>query len=98
LLGLTVLFGQIVFLGFLHDSLGLMAKDYWMFLPTIWMAIRLELRGTTIALIIVAVQALSGAMQGIGFFADDIAKTHLLNYWLYIFILSTTGEIGRAHV
>jgi diguanylate cyclase (GGDEF)-like protein/PAS domain S-box-containing protein len=88
LIGLVILVGQIVFLDLLHDSLGQVAKDYWIFLPTTWVAVRLGARGTVIALIVVAVQALSGAIQGTGFFADDIAKTHLINYWFYILTLS----------
>jgi diguanylate cyclase (GGDEF)-like protein/PAS domain S-box-containing protein len=98
LLGLTILLGQIVFLDLFHNSLGQVTKNNWMFLPIIWIALRIDLRGTTIALIIVAVQALAGAMQGIGFFADDIAETHLLNYWFYILILSTTGMALATYV
>ena len=81
LLGLTVLVGQIVFLGWLHESVGHMVKGYWMFMILLWVAVRLGNRGTVIALIVVAIQALLGATQGAGFFADDIANTHLVNYW-----------------
>lgn len=88
LIALVILVGQIVFLDLFHDKLSLVAKDYWIFLPTTWVAVRLGARGTVIALIVVAVQALSGAIQGVGFFADDIAKTHLINFWFYILTLS----------
>ena len=91
MIGLIILLGQIVFYDLLRDSIGQVAKGYWMFLPITWVAVHLGTRGTTIALIIVAIQALLGAIQGTGYFADDVAKTHLINYWLYIFTLSTVS-------
>jgi len=91
LFGLTFLAGQIIFLGWFHDSLGQVAKGYVMFLFITWVAVRLGTRGTVIALIMTAIQALWGAYFGIGFFADDIAQTQLANYWLYMVILSVVG-------
>ena len=91
LFGLSILFGQIIFLDWLHESIGPVAKGYWFFALITWVAVRLGTRGTTIALLVVAVQALLGASKGIGFFADDIAKTHLANYWFYMVILSVVG-------
>lgn len=97
LIGLTVFTGQIVFLGWLHDSIGQVAKAYWMFMFIAWVATRLGTRGTTIALIMVAVQALLGAILGTGFFANDIAVTHLLNYWFFTVILSVVGMTLATH-
>ena len=98
LLGLTVLVGQIVFLGWLHDSVGQMAKGYWMFMILFWVAVRLGNRGTAIALLVVAIQALLGAIQGTGFFANDIVNTHLVNYWFYMFILSAASMALAAYI
>ena len=97
LIGLTVFIGQIVFLDWLHDSIGQVAKAYWMFMFIAWVATRLGTRGTTIALIMVAVQALSGAILGTGFFANDIAATHLSNYWFFTVILSVVGMTLATH-
>ena len=91
LLGLTFLAGQIIFLGWLHNSIGQVAKGYWMFLFIALIAVRLGTRGTVIALNVMAVQALLGAYQGVGFFADDIAQSQLANYWCYTMILSMIG-------
>jgi diguanylate cyclase (GGDEF)-like protein/PAS domain S-box-containing protein len=91
LIGLSILLGQIVFLGWLHESLGQVALGYWMFLLVTWVAVRLGIRGTVVVLIVAAAQALFGAIQGAGFFADDIAQTHLANYWFYMLSLSVTG-------
>ncbi len=91
LLGVTFLAGQAVFLDWFHDSIGPVAKGYTMFLFIAWVAVRLGTWGTMIALVMVSAQALLGAHQGTGFFADDIAATQLTNYWLYMMILSVVG-------
>jgi len=91
MLGLTILAGQAVFLGWWHDSIGIEAKGYWMFLLVTWVAIRIGACGTTIVLVLTAIYALLGAIHGVGYFADDIAETHLANYWLYMVTLSVVG-------
>lgn len=91
LLGLTALVGQVVFLDWLHDVIGEATQSYWMFMPIAWVAMFLGTRGTTAALILVAVQALFGATHGAGYFADDIARASLVNYWFYMLTLSLVG-------
>lgn len=91
LLGLTFLVGQAAFLGWFHDSIGPVVKGYTMFLFIAWVAVRLGTWGVTIALFMTAAQALLGAHRETGFFAGDIAATHLTNYWLYMAILSVVG-------
>ena len=91
ILGLTVLTGQIVFLGWFDDSIGLISKGYWMFLFVAWAAARLGAHGVTVVLLVTAVQALLGACRGIGFFAGDVAARQLHDYWFYMMILSLVG-------
>lgn len=91
LLGLTFLAGQIIFLGWFHTILGHAAKGYLMFLFITWVAVRLGVRGTLIALFITATQALLGAYHGVGYFANSIAEDQLLSYWLYMMILTGVG-------
>ena len=98
LLGMTVLLGQIVFLGWLHYGFIDAPKGYWMFLPITWVAIRLGSRGTSFALFVVALQALFGAIHGTGYFANDVAQTHLLNYFVYTLTLSIVGMALAAHL
>lgn len=93
LLGLAILAGQVIFLGWLHDVFGQVAKGYWMFMITTWAAVRLGPRETTAVLVMTAAYALAGAIHGTGYFADDIARTHLLNYWLYMAILSVVSMV-----
>ena len=97
LLGLTILAGQVVFLGGWHDIIGQAAKGYWMFLIATWAAVRLGTRETVIVLVMTAIYALLGAIQGVGFFADDITQTHLVNYWFYMMILSVVGMALATH-
>lgn len=91
LLGLTFLAGQVVFLGWFHDSLSQIARGYVMFLFITWVAVRLGTNGAVIALTMTAIQALLGAHLRIGFFANSIVHDHLTHYWLYVMILSTVG-------
>lgn len=98
LLGLTVLVGQIVFLDWLHDVVGPTANGYWMFMLITWVAMFLGGRGTTITLLAVAIQALLGATQGVGYFSNDIQQTSLLNYWFYILTLSLVGMSLATYV
>ncbi|MDD5300578.1 MAG: PAS domain S-box protein [Gallionella sp.] len=97
LLGLTILVGQAVFLGWRHDAIGEFAKGYWMFLLTTWVAIRFGTRETVVILVMIAAYALLGATRGVGYFADDIAQTHLVNYWLYMVTLSMVGMALATH-
>ena len=113
LLGLAFLVGQILFMGWLQDSVGHIAKGYWMFLFVTWAAVRLEAHGVVLILVMSAVMGLLGAQQGTGFFANDISQTHasarlstgasakfsanLANYWFYMMILSVTGMMLATH-
>ena len=91
LFALTFLASQMVFMGWLHDSVGYIAKGYWMFLFVTWAAVRLEAHGVVVILVMSAVVGLLGAQQGTGFFAEDITQTYLTNYWFFMLILSVTG-------
>jgi len=96
-LGLTLLVGQIVFLSWFHNTVGQVALGYWMFLFVTWAAARLGIHGVVTILSMTAIQGLLGAVQGVGFFAHDIAKTGLVNYWFYIMALSVVGMALSTH-
>jgi len=91
ILGLSFLAGQVIFLDWLHDSVGLVARGYWMYLLITWAALRLGLHTTVLILAVTSIQGLVGAQLGIGFFFDDIGKTHLSNYLFYMLCLSAAG-------
>ena len=89
--GLTVMAGQIVFLGWFSAVFGKIALGYWMFLFKTWTAVRLGIHGVVLLVVISAIQGLWGAALGVGFFAHDIANTGLSNYWFYTMVLSFVG-------
>jgi len=93
-----MLVGQLVFLDWLRDVIGHATEGYWMFMLITWVAMFLGTRGTTAALFVAAVQALFGATQGAGYFANDIAQTSLINYWFYILTLSLVGMSLATYV
>lgn len=83
--------GQAIFLGWFALLLGKVALGYWMFLFVVWGAAQFGPHSVVILLVMTTVQALMGAFLGVGFFGADIAKTGLLNFWFYLFALSTVG-------
>jgi PAS domain S-box-containing protein len=98
-LGVSLLIGQVVFLGWLPDSLGLVARQgYWMFFFVTWAAIRLGSHGVVLLLCGVAVQALLGAHTGVGFFANDLINDRFTNLWFYMICLSLVGMALSAYL
>jgi diguanylate cyclase (GGDEF)-like protein/PAS domain S-box-containing protein len=89
--GLAFFAGQIIFMDWFHDTLGVYAKAYLMFVFVTWSAVRFGRRGVFLVISVTGVQALLGAIQGIGFFALDIAKTDLSNLWFYMLVLTDVG-------
>ncbi len=88
---LTVLVGQVIFLDWFHDSLGRIAKTFWMFLLVVWAAVSYGRRGALLLIAISAFQALYGAVQHIGYFGADLIETELENFWFYQLILTWVG-------
>ena len=89
--GLALLTGQIVFLGWYQETFSGFAKGYFMFVFLTWSALRFDRHAVTLIIFMAAIQALSGAVNQVGYFADDIAKTGLLNYWFFIMVLTLIG-------
>jgi PAS domain S-box-containing protein len=103
ILAVTVIFGGIIFLDgghwfeapALQQALHEVALGYWIFLTITWAALRLGLRATTIALLLVVAMGITGAYQGTGIFATAAMSRRLNNYWFFEVILSLVG-IGLA--
>lgn len=98
LIGITFVFGQIVFLDWFDAHLLLKPKAFIFFLLITWIAIRLGIQATIFTLNVIAIQALTGAFLQVGFFADEIPASHFQNYWSYILILSTVGMALATYV
>lgn len=88
---LTLFVGEVVFLDTFQSLFGKFARGYWMFLFSIWAAVRFNRHGVTLIASLITIQALLGAAHHQGFFGDDYQKSDLLNLWFYILVLSWTG-------
>jgi signal transduction histidine kinase len=98
ILGLATLVGQVVFVGSLNDSLGQIARGYWMFPFITWAAVRIGRHGTVSIVAMVAAQGLVGAALGLGFFSNDIPKTHLANYFFYTLSLAVVDMALATYI
>lgn len=96
--GITFIAGQIIFLGWFNESLIFEPRAFMMFLFITWVAIRLGIRTTTFVLNMIAIQALTGAYLKVGYFANEIARSGLHNYWLFMLILSGVGMVLAVYV
>jgi diguanylate cyclase (GGDEF)-like protein len=93
LIAIACVVGQVIFLDLFSEHLSDTPKGYAMFLVVSWVALRLGTRGVTLVVLLVAAQALTGATLHIGFFANDVERAGLLNYWAYVFVLSIVGMV-----
>ena len=91
--GLALLAGQIVFLGWFHEFFAPFANGFLMIVFVAWSALRLGRHGVLVVIGITAAQALLGAVWETGYFAHDLTDTGLLNFWLYIMVLTLVGTI-----
>ena len=98
ILGMAMLVGQVVFVGSLQDSLGQIARGYWMFPILTLAAVRLGRHGTVLIVAIVAAQGLVGAGLEVGFFSDDIEKTQLANYFFYTLSLAVVDMALATYI
>lgn len=98
LISVTLIVGGAVFLSLFHENISDAPRGYVMFLCVILISIRLGSHGSTFIAIVIAMQALWGANQGTGFFANDIAATGFENYWFYMLTLSVVGMIVATYV
>jgi diguanylate cyclase (GGDEF)-like protein/PAS domain S-box-containing protein len=91
ILSLHFLAGQIIFLSWFEENFGHINRGYWLYLFITWAAIRLGTHGVILFVWLAACQGLIGAVSGVGFFGNDIAKTQLSNFWFYNVIVASVG-------
>ena len=91
----TIIFisGQVIFLDWYPELLGSISRGYWVYLYISIVAIRFGKQGVVIALIMIAIQAVYGATQHIGFFDEDLEATNLTNFWVYIQVVALVGML-----
>lgn len=91
LFGLLFLTGQIVFLDWWHSVFGPMARGYLLFVFVAWAAARFGRHGASLAIAVVATQALLGMAGQTEIFGSVWASARMINFWLYTMILSSVG-------
>lgn len=98
LLGCVFVAGQVIFLGWAHDTSDFIARSFLMFLFVVWAAARLGMHGVMLVLVLITAQALLGAYQHVGVFGDDLERSQLVNLWLYIVTLSLVGMMLASFI
>jgi diguanylate cyclase (GGDEF)-like protein/PAS domain S-box-containing protein len=88
---LTILAGQMVLLGWWVGMADGLMSVYWLFLFIGWAAARCSQRVVMLALAIITLQGFLGAMQGVGYFAADAARTNLENLWFFVTVITIVG-------
>lgn len=88
---LALLVGQVVFMGWLHDSVGSFGRPYVMFVFVAWAAVSFGMHGASLLIGVVALQALAGSFLGEGDFAASFSRAGLTGFWLYMLVLSVVG-------
>ena len=91
--GLAFLCGQVIFLGWFDGLVGVIARDYWMFLFVAWAAVRFGRHGVTLIIFMTAMQGLIGAIEGVGVFGTETVQTGLSNFWFFNVIYSVVGTV-----
>jgi len=90
-LGISFLAGQIIFLGWFHNIFGTTARGYWIFLFVTWGAVRFGLHGAVFIVAMTAIQMLLGMILQLGGATNNQVPTGLLNFWLYMLVVTTVG-------
>ncbi|MEY4769125.1 MAG: hypothetical protein RL637_1764 [Pseudomonadota bacterium] len=93
ILGVGVLSGQILFIGYLFHFVAATAHSYWLFLYIVWSAIRLGQHGVLLLLHILLIQAIWGTKHHQGIFSRSDLQMGLENIWFCFLILSLVGIV-----
>ena len=89
---LTLLVGQVIFLGWFPDAFpGFAGKGYWLFPLISWAAARLGIHGVIALLCLVSAQVMHGIHENVAFFASEQVEPRLLDGWFFLISLSLTG-------
>ena len=89
--GLAALLGQITFVGWAQSLFGRPPLGHLAFFFVTWGAVRFGRHGALLLVVMAALQALVGAVLGVGFFASDPAQFDLNNLWMFLVALTIVG-------
>lgn len=90
---LVVLTGLILFLGWLHDSIGQYVPGFLLFIFIVWAALRFGRHGVMLIMCPTLILGLWGLTHGTGYFHQTKADIGLINFWIYFSALTTVGMV-----
>jgi diguanylate cyclase (GGDEF)-like protein/PAS domain S-box-containing protein len=88
----ALLASMIAFHGWTPESMSGVPMGYLMVLVLLWAALRFGRHGVTFILLLTAVQGVLGALDHVGFFANDL-DAGLTNFWLYTMSMTFVGIV-----
>ncbi len=91
LLGLTLLFGLIIFFESVPGVRGPLLSAALMFIFVLWSAMRFGRHITLVVLCLTLAQAILSVVAGTGYFANDLERTGLASLWVYFMTLVAAG-------
>jgi len=89
--GLLLLTGQMVFLGWFKLEVAPFARAYLLFVLVTWAAARFGRHGASLAIVVVALQALLGLAGQAALFGTAHEPSQMINFWLYTMTLAGVG-------
>lgn len=88
---LTILMGQIIFLGWFQTQTYVPQGVAWVIMLIAWSALRCGRHVTTLLQLIIFCQALWSASHHIGHYAYDMVQSGLFNFWLFGMVSAVGG-------
>jgi diguanylate cyclase (GGDEF)-like protein/PAS domain S-box-containing protein len=89
---LALLVSMVAFHGWTPASMDGVPLGYLMVLILLWAALRFGRHGVMFILLLTAIQGVFGALDRVGFFAQDL-DTGLTNFWLYTMSMTFVGIV-----
>ncbi len=93
---LLMLGSLVVFLGWPLAWLTSHAEAFMLFSLVVWASLSFRQRGASWSSAFVAMMALWGASNGLGYFAEDFRQSGFSGFWLYVTILAITAHLLAA--
>jgi len=90
---LTFITGQAIFFNWSIPLLGDVLSIAWLIPFIIWSGLRVGKHNTAILQLMIFIQALWSASIGIGHYADDMAQSGLVNFWVFGMLISVGGMV-----
>lgn len=95
--GMAFLMGQAIFMGWFKIT-GFPILGFWLILPSTWIALRFGLKGITLYLTMVSMQALSGLHLETSFLQTAFVYAPQTNTWFFLALAAIVGTAVGASI